>query len=200
MKDYKTMSRLERIKFLAEENRKRTHLRFLRERFTRALGREVSDHDFLPYDFDRLRPAGVGSHSMLRPEGVPEFLRYHLEGDFVEKNCNLIEAFGACLAGRTLLLETRDAGAYFPWLRVGADIFSDLPARFPKTRAWSRWSDDDTPWGRWVWFCVCDTEVKNGFCLREGTNWGMDDEYEGYWTLNVFGDVWAEMAEDLFDL
>lgn len=179
------MNQKERITFLAEENTKRNTLRSLRERFSHSLGGEVSEQMFFTYDAGQ-RPIFLGVSSMPRPDDVRVFLRYHLPEDFVEKNHRIIEAFGERIGEEAVLLETKDGS--FPWLKVEAGVFSRL----------LEWSREQESWWR-LWFCVCDLKVENGFCLREGTNYGGDPEIEGQWTIEVFGEKWVTIAEAIFE-
>lgn len=165
-------------------------MRGLRERFAQQLGYEVSDSQFVTVEPKR-PPLNLGVPDSSRPEGLRTFQRFHLPGDFVEQHHELFVAFGGRVAGEKLLLETGMGYSgvpgedYFPWLEVDARVFSRLLER-------SRERDE-------LWFCVCDAEVENGFCLRGGTGWGMDTEYRGHWTLEVFGERWAALAEEMFD-
>jgi hypothetical protein len=149
------------------------------------LGGEVSEQQFFTYDAGQ-RPIFLGVSSMPRPDDVRVFLRYHLPEDFVEKNHRIFEAFGERIGEEAVLLETKDGS--FPWLKVEAGVFSRL----------LEWSREQESWWRF-WFCVCDLKVENGFCLREGTNYGGDPEIEGQWTIEVFGEKWVTIAEAIFE-
>lgn len=184
------MNRQERISLLAEENRRRKHMLSLRERYSDYLGYEVSDEQFLTV-WPPAPPLNIGLPDSPRPEGLRTFQRFHLPEDFVEKSYGLCEEFGRRVEEERLMLQTHmhytgvPGEDFFPWLAVDARVFSRI-------LEWSR-----TRGGRRV--CVCDTKVENGFCLRIGGGWGMDTEYEGHWTLEVFGERWALLAEEVFD-
>lgn len=165
----------------------------LQERFSRALGYEVSDDQFLTVK-PGASPLNVGVPDSSRPGGLRTFARFHLPGDFVEKNHEPLEAFGGRVGDGRLLLETLmwhsgvPGEELFPWLEVDARVFSLI----------LEWSRSGGPWRDGLWLCVCDPKIENGFCLREGTDWGMDTEFEGKWTLEVFGEKWVPIAEDMF--
>jgi hypothetical protein len=187
------MSRQERIEFLAAENRRRRHMRSLRERFSGALGYEVSDENFLTEPGGP--PVNIGIPNSSRPVRLRTFQRFHQPGDFVEKHHEPLEAFGRRVGDGKLLMLTLmwysglQGENYARWLEVDASVFSLI----------LEWSRGGGPWRDGLWLCVCDPKVENGFCLREGTNWGMDTEYEDHWTLEVFGEKWVPIAENLFE-
>lgn len=168
-------------------------MRSLRERFSRALGYEVSDENFLTVK-NGTPPLNIGLPHSSRPEGLRTFQRFHQPRDFVEKNHEALAAFGGRVGGGRLLLETlmgysgEPGHDYFPWLEIDARVFTRI----------LEWSRGGGPWGGGLWLCVCDPRVENGFCLREATDDGMDTEYDDLWTLEVFGDKWVPIAEDVF--
>lgn len=168
-------------------------MRKLRERYSDALGYEVSDEQFKTAEAG-IWPLRIGDPNMPRPEGMRTFQRFHQPEGFVEQNHGLFELFGRRAVEGKLLMMTNmsywgvPGEDFFYWIEVDGRVFSRI-------LDWSR--------GGELWsalpLSLCDPKVENGFHLREGTNWGMDPEYKGRWTFEVFGEDWVRVAEEVFD-